>query len=104
MARTGGQALVEALTIHGATHAFCVPGESYLFALDALYELDPDPCYYDAWKASIAVGELELKVSTAVADDDYATLLDMMDEMDTVEAKGEELSRSLDEASVACSE
>ncbi|HEY1707720.1 MAG TPA: thiamine pyrophosphate-binding protein [Rhizomicrobium sp.] len=38
MARTGGQALVEALTIHGATHAFCVPGESYLFALDALYD------------------------------------------------------------------
>ncbi|HEX2593899.1 MAG TPA: thiamine pyrophosphate-binding protein [Rhizomicrobium sp.] len=38
MARTGGQALVEALTVHGATHAFCVPGESYLFALDALYD------------------------------------------------------------------
>src|SRR5690348_10564120 len=38
MARTGGQALIEALVIHGATHAFCVPGESYLFALDALYD------------------------------------------------------------------
>jgi acetolactate synthase-1/2/3 large subunit len=38
MARTGGQALIEALTIHGATHAFCVPGESYLFALDALFD------------------------------------------------------------------
>ncbi len=38
MARTGGQALVEALKVHGATHAFCVPGESYLFALDALYD------------------------------------------------------------------
>jgi len=35
--RSGGEALVEALRIHGATHAFCVPGESYLAALDALY-------------------------------------------------------------------
>ena len=36
-ARTGGEALIEALKIHGTTHAFCVPGESYLAALDALY-------------------------------------------------------------------
>jgi acetolactate synthase I/II/III large subunit len=35
--RTGGEALVEALRIHGSTHAFCVPGESYLAVLDALY-------------------------------------------------------------------
>ena len=35
--RTGGEALVEALKIHGSTHAFCVPGESYLAVLDALY-------------------------------------------------------------------
>ena len=38
MARTGGQALIDALKVHGATHAFCVPGESYLYALDALYD------------------------------------------------------------------
>ena len=36
--RTGGQAVVDALKINGATHVFCVPGESYLFALDALYD------------------------------------------------------------------
>ena len=35
--RTGGEALIEALKVHGTTHAFCVPGESYLAALDALY-------------------------------------------------------------------
>lgn len=34
---TGGEALVEALKIHGAELAFCVPGESYLPVLDALY-------------------------------------------------------------------
>ncbi len=36
--RTGGQALVDALKIHGTSHVFCVPGESYLAALDALYD------------------------------------------------------------------
>ncbi len=36
--RTGGQALVDALKVHGVSHAFCVPGESYLAVLDALYD------------------------------------------------------------------
>jgi len=36
--RSGGQILVDALRIHGADHAFCVPGESYLAVLDALVD------------------------------------------------------------------
>ena len=36
--RHGGQILVDQLKIHGADLAFCVPGESYLPVLDALYE------------------------------------------------------------------
>ncbi len=36
-ARSGGQVLVDQLKIHGADLAFCVPGESYLPVLDALY-------------------------------------------------------------------
>ena len=36
--RTGGQILVDQLRIHGATHVFCVPGESYLAVLDALHD------------------------------------------------------------------
>ncbi|MBP6012772.1 MAG: thiamine pyrophosphate-binding protein [Alphaproteobacteria bacterium] len=36
--RTGGQILVDQLKIHGADLAFCVPGESYLAVLDALYD------------------------------------------------------------------
>ena len=36
--RTGGQILVESLRLHGVETAFCVPGESYLGALDALYD------------------------------------------------------------------
>jgi acetolactate synthase I/II/III large subunit len=37
-ARTGGEILVDQLAIHGVAHAFCVPGESYLAALDAFYD------------------------------------------------------------------
>ncbi|MGB7540831.1 MAG: thiamine pyrophosphate-binding protein [Burkholderiales bacterium] len=36
-ARTAAQILVDALKIHGVDTAFCVPGESYLAVLDALY-------------------------------------------------------------------
>jgi len=38
--RTGGEILVDQLAIHGVRHAFCVPGESYLAALDAFYDRD----------------------------------------------------------------
>ncbi len=37
--RTGGQVLVDALKIHGVDTVFCVPGESYLAALDALHDV-----------------------------------------------------------------
>lgn len=36
--RTGGQVLIDALKIHGVDRVFCVPGESYLAALDALHD------------------------------------------------------------------
>ncbi|MDP2410773.1 MAG: thiamine pyrophosphate-binding protein [Pseudolabrys sp.] len=36
--RTGGEILVDQLAIHGVQHVFCVPGESYLAALDAFYD------------------------------------------------------------------
>ena len=36
--RTAAQVLVDQLKIQGVTHVFCVPGESYLAALDALYD------------------------------------------------------------------
>ncbi|POF34617.1 thiamine pyrophosphate-binding protein [Roseibium marinum] len=36
--KTGGELLVEALELHGAERVFCVPGESYLAVLDALYD------------------------------------------------------------------
>ena len=38
-ATTGGKILVDALHAHGVDLAFCVPGESYLAVLDALYDV-----------------------------------------------------------------
>jgi acetolactate synthase-1/2/3 large subunit len=37
--RTGGRILADALLLLGADRVFCVPGESYLDVLDALYDL-----------------------------------------------------------------
>ena len=36
--RAGGRILVDALRLHGVDRLFCVPGESYLDVLDALYD------------------------------------------------------------------
>ncbi|WP_407521166.1 thiamine pyrophosphate-binding protein [Methylobacterium oryzisoli] len=36
--RSGGQILVDQLSVHGVTDIFCVPGESYLAVLDALHD------------------------------------------------------------------
>ena len=38
--RTGGEILVDQLAMHGVRHVFCVPGESYLAALDAFHDRD----------------------------------------------------------------
>jgi acetolactate synthase I/II/III large subunit len=35
--RTGGEILIDQLAVHGVRHVFCVPGESYIAALDALH-------------------------------------------------------------------
>ena len=37
--RSGGRVLIDALAIHGVDTVFCVPGESYLAALDALHDM-----------------------------------------------------------------
>jgi acetolactate synthase-1/2/3 large subunit len=36
--RTGGQLVSDALQVQGADSVFCVPGESYLEVLDALFD------------------------------------------------------------------
>lgn len=42
VARSGGQVLVDALRLHGTRTVYCVPGESFLAVLDALYQVRED--------------------------------------------------------------
>ena len=55
--RTGGQILADQLRIHNVDTAFCVPGESYLAALDALHDV-PEirllTCRHEANAANMA--------------------------------------------------
>lgn len=46
--RSGGEVLVDQLIVQGVTNAFCVPGESYLAVLDALYLKRKDISLYVA--------------------------------------------------------
>jgi acetolactate synthase-1/2/3 large subunit len=55
---TGGELVVQSLVTHGVERAFCVPGESYLAVIDALYEvrnrLDLIVCRHEAGAANMA--------------------------------------------------
>jgi acetolactate synthase-1/2/3 large subunit len=56
--RTGAVALVESLIAHGVDRIFCVPGESYLAVLDALYDVRDQValvvCRHEAGAANMA--------------------------------------------------
>jgi acetolactate synthase I/II/III large subunit len=63
--RSGGQILVDQLKIHGVDLAFCVPGESYLAVLDALYDARDQikliTCRMEAGAANMAEAYGKLK-------------------------------------------
>jgi acetolactate synthase-1/2/3 large subunit len=54
--RSGGKILVDQLAVHGVEIAFCVPGESYLAVLDALYDapIRLIVCRHEAGAANMA--------------------------------------------------
>jgi acetolactate synthase-1/2/3 large subunit len=56
VSRSGGKILVDQLALHGADLAFCVPGESYLAVLDALYDapIRLIVCRHEAGAANMA--------------------------------------------------
>ena len=60
--RTGGQILVDQLVAQGAEHVFCVPGESYLAALDAMHDapLMVTVCRQEAGAAMMAIANARL--------------------------------------------
>ncbi|HET9159193.1 MAG TPA: thiamine pyrophosphate-dependent enzyme [Caulobacteraceae bacterium] len=68
---SGAQALVESLVAHGVTHVFCVPGESYLAVLDALYDVRDQitviACRHEAAAANMAVAHGKLTGRPGVA-------------------------------------
>ena len=54
--RIGGRILVDQLRIHGVDHMFCVPGESYLAALDAFHDspIEITVCRHESGAAMMA--------------------------------------------------
>jgi acetolactate synthase I/II/III large subunit len=54
--RTAAEVLVDQLIIHGAHHVFCVPGESYIAALDAMHdrEIAVTVCRHESGAAIMA--------------------------------------------------
>ncbi|MDB5839245.1 MAG: Acetolactate synthase large subunit [Herminiimonas sp.] len=61
--RSGGRILVDALRLHGTDRVFCVPGESYLDVLDALYdypEIETVVCKHEGAAADMAEADGKL--------------------------------------------
>jgi acetolactate synthase-1/2/3 large subunit len=54
--RTGGEILIDQLVAQGVKHVFCVPGESYLAALDAFHDRDIEliVCRHESGAACMA--------------------------------------------------
>ncbi|HZF75951.1 MAG TPA: thiamine pyrophosphate-dependent enzyme [Acetobacteraceae bacterium] len=69
--RTGGQLLADALVAQGVTHAFAVPGESYLDLLDGLYNvrnrLELVTCRFEAGAVHMAEAHGKLTGRPGVA-------------------------------------
>jgi len=69
--RTGGKLLADALVAQGVTHAFCVPGESYLDLLDGLYSvrnrLQLITCRFEAGAVHMAEAHAKLTGRPGVA-------------------------------------
>ena len=67
-ARTGGEILIDQLSIQGVRHAFCVPGESYLAALDAFYgsEIKLTVCRHESAAAIMAETYADLYAAAGI--------------------------------------
>lgn len=67
---TAGQVIVESLVAHGVDRVFCVPGESYLGLLDALYgraDIDTVVCRHEAGAGFMALADARLTGRVGVA-------------------------------------
>ena len=70
LALSGGQLLVEALIEHGVPRLFCVPGESFLAVLDALYDVPEHlpmiTCRHESGAAFMAAATAQLSGQVGV--------------------------------------
>ena len=67
---TGARLIVEALERNGVERIFCVPGESYLTVLDALYDetrIDVVTCRHESGAGFMAVSDAKLTGRPGVA-------------------------------------
>jgi len=70
MTPTAAQALVETLYHHGVDRVFCVPGESYLAVLDALYdrpEIQTVCCRHEGGAGFMAVADAKITGCPGIA-------------------------------------
>jgi acetolactate synthase-1/2/3 large subunit len=68
--RTAGELIVDSLAANGIDRVFCVPGESYLGLLDALYgraDIDTVVCRHEAGAGFMAVADARLTGRPGVA-------------------------------------
>ena len=68
--RTAGQLIVDSLVANGIDRLFCVPGESYLGLLDALYgrtDIDTVVCRHEAGAGFMAIADARLTGRPGVA-------------------------------------
>ncbi len=67
--RSGGKLIVDSLAQHGAERVFCVPGESYLDVLDALYhsEISTVVCRHEGGAAYMAEAQGRLSGRPGIA-------------------------------------
>src|SRR5262245_66500859 len=67
---TVGRLIVDSIAAHGIDRAFCVPGESYLGLLDALYDrddVDTVVCRHEAGAGFMALADARLTGRPGVA-------------------------------------
>jgi acetolactate synthase I/II/III large subunit len=67
---TAGELIVASLVAHGIDRLFCVPGESYLALLDALYgrpDIDTVVCRHEAGAGFMALADARLTGRPGVA-------------------------------------
>jgi len=69
--RSGGQVIADQLCLHGVSHVFCVPGESYLELLDGLYGVRDRvrliTCRFEAGAVNMAEAHAKLTGRPGVA-------------------------------------